>query len=66
MCVENENGKFAILIDDLIGRQQVVIKPLGNALSGINEFSGSAVMGSGEIALILNVEELWGQKEGEK
>jgi len=66
VCLENENGKFAILIDDLIGRQQVVIKPLGNALANIKEFSGSAVMGSGEIALILNVEELWGQKESEK
>ena len=63
VCIESENGKFAILIDDLIGRQQVVIKPLGHALSNIKEFSGSAVMGNGEIALILNVEELWGQKE---
>ena len=66
VCIESENGKFAILIDDLIGRQQVVIKPLGHALSNIKEFSGSAVMGNGEIALILNVEELWGQKESEK
>jgi two-component system chemotaxis sensor kinase CheA len=61
VCIENESGKFAILIDDLIGRQQVVIKPLGQALSNIKEFSGSAVMGNGEIALILNVEELWGK-----
>ena len=59
VCIENEKGKFAILIDDLIGRQQVVIKPLGYVLSNIKEFSGSAVMGNGEIALILNVEELW-------
>lgn len=63
VCIESENGKFAILIDDLIGRQQVVIKPLGHTLSNIKEFSGSAVMGNGEIALILNIEELWGQKE---
>jgi len=60
VCIESEKGKFAILIDDLIGRQQVVIKPLGHALSNIKEFSGSAVMGNGEIALILNIEELWG------
>ncbi len=66
VCIESENGKFALLIDDLIGRQQVVIKPLGYALSNIKEFSGSAVMGNGEIALILNVEALWGQKKGKK
>jgi two-component system chemotaxis sensor kinase CheA len=58
VCVESEKGKFSLLIDDLIGRQQVVIKSLGSALSKIKEVSGSAVMGNGDIALILNVEEL--------
>lgn len=58
MCVESEKGKYAILVDDLIGRQQVVIKSLGATLSRIKELAGSAIMGSGEIALILNVEEL--------
>jgi two-component system chemotaxis sensor kinase CheA len=59
VCVENEKGKFTILIDDLIGRQQVVIKPLSKALSKLKEISGGAVMGNGEIALILNVESLY-------
>lgn len=58
MCVESDKGKYAILVDDLIGRQQVVIKSLGSTLSKIKELAGSAIMGSGEIALILNVEEL--------
>jgi two-component system chemotaxis sensor kinase CheA len=60
MCVESEKGKYAILVDDLIGRQQVVIKSLGATLSKIKELAGSAIMGSGEIALILDVEELLG------
>ncbi|NOR58566.1 MAG: chemotaxis protein CheA [Sulfurimonas sp.] len=58
ICVDSVHGKYTILIDDLIGRQQVVIKSLGPVLSRLKEFSGSAIMGSGEIALILNVEEL--------
>ncbi|WP_373000306.1 chemotaxis protein CheA [Sulfurimonas sp.] len=58
ICVDSVQGKYTILIDDLIGRQQVVIKSLGPVLSRLKEFSGSAIMGSGEIALILNVEEL--------
>lgn len=58
ICLENEDGKYALLVDDLIGRQQVVIKSLGPTLSKIKELSGSAIMGSGEIALILNIEEL--------
>ena len=59
VCIESEKGRYALLIDDLIGRQQVVIKPLGPALSSIKEISGSAIMGNGEIALILNTEELF-------
>ena len=59
VCIESEKGRYALLIDDLIGRQQVVIKPLGYALSSIKEFSGSAIMGNGDIALILNTEELF-------
>ena len=58
ICVESDKGKYAILVDDLVGRQQVVIKSLGPTLSRIKELSGSAIMGSGEIALILDVEEL--------
>ncbi|MDR0746992.1 MAG: chemotaxis protein CheA [Helicobacteraceae bacterium] len=59
VCAENERGRFAILVDELLGRQQVVIKPLGNALSHLREVSGGAVMGNGEIALIINVEGLY-------
>jgi len=59
VCVENERGRFAILVDDLIGRQQVVIKTLGKTLSHLKEISGGAVLGNGEIALILNVDGLY-------
>ena len=64
VCIESEKGRYALLIDDLIGRQQVVIKPLGPALSSIKELSGSAIMGNGEIALILNTEELFLPQDG--
>ncbi len=59
VCAENENGRFAILVDELVGRQQVVIKTLGKTLSHLKEVSGGAVLGNGEIALILNVEGLY-------
>lgn len=58
ICVEGEKEKYTLLVDELIGRQQVVIKSLGPVLSKIREFSGSAIMGSGDIAFILNIEEL--------
>jgi len=58
VCVETEAGRIAIMVDELVGRQQVVIKPLGKALSRLKEISGGAILGSGDIALILNVDEL--------
>lgn len=60
LCVESEEGKYALLIDELIGRQQVVIKSLGKALSKLRGVSGGAIMGNGDIALILNIEDLFG------
>ncbi|DAB34458.1 MAG TPA: chemotaxis protein CheA [Sulfurospirillum sp. UBA12182] len=59
VCIENEKGKFALLVDDLVGRQQVVIKSLGEYFSQTEGVSGGAVMGNGEVALILNIEELY-------
>ena len=59
LCVESEEGKYALLIDDLIGRQQVVIKTLGKALAKLRGVSGGAIMGNGDIALILNIDDLF-------
>ncbi len=58
VCVETEAGRIAIMVDELVGRQQVVIKPLGKALAKLKEISGGAILGSGDIALILNVDEI--------
>ena len=57
--VLNQKGKFALLVDELVGRQQVVIKTLGEFFAKTEGVSGGAVMGNGEVALILNVEELY-------
>ncbi len=58
VCVETEGGRIAILVDELVGRQQVVIKTLGKTLAMLKEISGGAILGNGDIALILNVDEL--------
>jgi len=59
ICIENEKGKFALLVDDIIGTQQVVIKSLDPVLAKVKELAGSAIMGNGEVALILNTEALF-------
>lgn len=49
---------FAVLIDEIIGHVQVVIKQLGSEHDAIRGFSGSAILGDGRPALILELPEL--------
>ena len=44
-----------LLVDDLIGQEEVVIKPLGALLHGIKGLSGATITGNGKIALILDL-----------
>ena len=56
ICIEHDRGKYVIQVDELLGRQQVVIKSLGKMMKSVKEISGAAILGSGNIALILNTE----------
>ena len=63
VCVDSERGRFAILVDALLGRQQVVIKSLGRSMAKIREISGGAILGNGDIALILNIDGLCSESD---
>ena len=47
--------KAGIVVDNLIGQQEIVIKTLGKLLVGLKIFSGATVLGDGRVALILDV-----------
>ena len=49
---------YAVLVDDIVGQYQIVIKKLGHELSRLKVFSGSAVLGDGRPAFILDPAEL--------
>ena len=49
---------IGLLVDKLIGREEVVIKPLGALLQGTKGVAGATVTGDGKIALILDLPEL--------
>jgi len=44
----------ALAVDRLIGRREIVIKPLSPLFRGLKGFSGAAVLGDGRVALILD------------
>jgi len=48
-------AKAGLAVDRLLGESQVVIKPLGRAFRGLAGISGSAILGDGRVALILDV-----------
>jgi two-component system chemotaxis sensor kinase CheA len=57
--ISAKNGQsFGFIVDDIVGRQQVVIKPLGPELSFIEGISGSAVLGDGSVGLIVDLNAL--------
>ncbi len=55
LVVEGEGQRCGILVDDLLGQQQIVIKSLGEQFRNIRGISGSAILGDGRIGLILDV-----------
>lgn len=55
VVVHYEGGIAGITVDTLYGESQTVIKPLGRLLDSIPGISGSAILGNGRVALILDV-----------
>jgi len=49
------NIQVGLVVDDLIGQEEVVIKPLGAMLQGLQGMAGATITGDGKIALIIDV-----------
>jgi len=49
------NRKYGLVVDKLLGQEDIVIKSLGKMFSDVKEFSGAAILGDGSIALILDI-----------
>lgn len=58
MVVGDGNNRTAFLVDELLGQQQVVAKPLGDAIGRVQGLTGGAILGDGRVGLILDVDEL--------
>lgn len=55
VVVNSPRGKYGIEVETLLGQNQTVIKPLGRLFKTLRGISGSSILGSGEVALILDV-----------
>ena len=59
IIVNSEERNFAVLVDDILHQQQVVIKKLGDEIKNQKGFMGSSILGDGRPAFILDLIELF-------
>jgi two-component system chemotaxis sensor kinase CheA len=58
LVAEVDGRRFGILVDELLGKQEVVIKSLGPTFAGVAGIAGGAILGDGRVGLILDLERL--------
>jgi len=59
IIVQSEHaGRIGVMVDDLIGQQQVVVKSLESNYGAVDGVSGATILGNGRVALILDIERL--------
>lgn len=66
VVVESEGQKLAMVVDDLLGQQQVVIKALETNFKRVPGLSGATILGDGTVALILDISSLNGLRGGRR
>jgi two-component system chemotaxis sensor kinase CheA len=63
VVVKHAGQKFGLVVDALMGEAQTVIKPLSRMFVQVRGISGSSILGSGDVALILDVPVLMQQAQ---
>ena len=59
IIVKQYEKKYCILVDEVLGDHQAVVKPLGDLHKRHNYFSGASIMGDGSLALILDTGKIY-------
>lgn len=58
IVVEYNQMPMGLIVDEIIGEHQAVLKPLGKAFQDLNFISGGTILGDGTIALVLDTDRL--------
>ncbi len=59
IIVKKGDKQAGLVVDSLLGQQEIVIKPLGKYLSNVKYLAGATILGNGKISLILDVNSLF-------
>ena len=59
VVIHDNDRRLGLVVDRLLERQEIVIKPLGSYLGDLNGISGATIMGDGSVILILDPHEIY-------
>ena len=62
VVAEAGGRRFCLMVDEFIGKQEVVIKSLGEGLKNIPGVAGGAILGDGRVGLILDLDGVYGDR----
>ena len=55
VVVQQDGRRLGLVVDALMGESQTVLKPLGRLFRGLAGIAGSAILGSGRVALVVDL-----------
>jgi len=62
VVAEAAGHRFCLMVDEFIGKQEVVIKSLGEGMKNIPGVAGGAILGDGRVGLILDLDGVYGDR----
>jgi len=64
VVVQSSEKRVGILVDELMGRQEIITKAIGDPLKNIANITGATILGSGKVILILDIPSIIESAEG--
>jgi len=59
IVAESSDRVYCLMVDDFIGKQEVVIRSLGETMKNIPGVAGGAILGDGRVGLVLDLDGVW-------
>ncbi|SCA63346.1 hypothetical protein SCG7086_AP_00130 [Chlamydiales bacterium SCGC AG-110-P3] len=54
--VSSNDSRFGLVVDEFVDSEEIVVKPLGHHISSCIAYSGATILGSGHVAMVLNIQ----------
>ncbi len=64
IIVKSQNRKMALVVDEIVGYKQIVLKALPESMTALEGISGCTILGNGEVSLIIDVDALFARYLG--